>query len=1160
MKNLNMDYFFSLNKSKENSTNNIKVFTNKMLHNQLQNNIKEIPNDINAFNPLKRTHRPLSTAYCINLKDFNKQRINEFLKQKIYRNENIVQKNNIYSENLNSIIDVFNSNNVYKLVNFHQKVNGNGLEDLVLKNIVPLPTIKEKNNFFIGKHPLSYNQSQENKNVIQKNRSTNYPGFFIEKENKTFVNYKNSVNNNNPAKLNNQNSKIFMYILNKNINSLAKNDISHKNNSLIKNDNRRYNNTSHSFLYNSITNNMESNCNNSLIYSYQQQSNSSLNNKNTSNCPKSNDNIIFRINNGNNRKRSTYESTNKAKNNNENNNSNFLVKVDNTDKIKNVRTLCKEREIKRQNLKCFYYLILPGNASYLVEQCMNHRINWMKPFSIVTSLYNFKWQELSYGIDYESLGHFQNVKQIVNHYENHFVISNKAKMFANFLNYCEKKKISAFKYVPFTIVFHLKDEKPLKPEKDKNYENNIDSLNKKNNNNKYEKLKDFMNNINKYIVKYNEIGKYYDKESFKKYVKYLKYKEMAKENDNLNIKDYKKITLKKKYKVSRKNNKRKHLSFNINQKKELSPDNDDIDDDYNNNNNLNYTFYTDIFNNLVEDNNIPIYDKNKERKEEESAKNQKSEEHIIGSNTLIEIPESHFTGKNIWVVKAINLNRGMCIRIVNSYEQMLKVINKFKEGVDYNFTKAKLEENENILQIKNTIIKNKNINASPYKNYKNINEDEKIIKKNITANILNFTNKDRNSNSKINISIEKSKKQKTDEEKKNNEEKLYNCNKIIIQKYIENPLLYRGRKCDMRIWVLLTQTMKVYVFKEGHLKTCSIEYNINSKDAFVHITNYSFQKYNKNFQKYEKGNEVPFYEFQKFLDENYSERKYNIKTDMFKQIKEIVQITMKSAKDKINKNNRNFQFEIFGYDFMMDKDFNLFLIEINTNPGLEESSPWIKTIVPRMLDDALRLTIDQLFETKYDFSLINPKKENEKLNNNNNNITNNLKNSCKINGIKSSSSINIQKDINRNDKKDNYSILKTLPTLNERKNNFSEKEDKVNIPNKNCNDYNIKNCQEKNNNNIKENKNETINKNNKYISPFPVPGYSQEENIWDFVCDLNEPDLIDGFTTKGEETSVEPIKKHCYNFVFKKRKKKGKKRKVIKNTNENNEDVNIYSE
>ena len=39
-----------------------------------------------------------------------------------------------------------------------------------------------------------------------------------------------------------------------------------------------------------------------------------------------------------------------------------------------------------------------------------------------------------------------------------------------------------------------------------------------------------------------------------------------------------------------------------------------------------------------------------------------------------------------------------------------------------------------------------------------------------------------------------------------------------------------------------------------------------------------------------------------------------------------------------------------------------YVLEINTNPGYEESSPLIKMLVPRMIDDALRLTIDKVFE------------------------------------------------------------------------------------------------------------------------------------------------------------------------------------------------------
>ena len=38
---------------------------------------------------------------------------------------------------------------------------------------------------------------------------------------------------------------------------------------------------------------------------------------------------------------------------------------------------------------------------------------------------------------------------------------------------------------------------------------------------------------------------------------------------------------------------------------------------------------------------------------------------------------------------------------------------------------------------------------------------------------------------------------------------------------------------------------------------------------------------------------------------------------------------------------------------------------MNSNPGLEESSPLVSSLIPRMLDDALRLTIDDVYDTKY---------------------------------------------------------------------------------------------------------------------------------------------------------------------------------------------------
>ena len=58
---------------------------------------------------------------------------------------------------------------------------------------------------------------------------------------------------------------------------------------------------------------------------------------------------------------------------------------------------------------------------------------------------------------------------------------------------------------------------------------------------------------------------------------------------------------------------------------------------------------------------------------------------------------------------------------------------------------------------------------------------------------------------------------------------------------------------------------------------------------------------------------------------------------------------MSSVKKKLNQNERKFCFEIFGYDFIIDSDFHTWLIEVNTNPCLEESSPLLAMLIPRML-------------------------------------------------------------------------------------------------------------------------------------------------------------------------------------------------------------------
>ena len=75
----------------------------------------------------------------------------------------------------------------------------------------------------------------------------------------------------------------------------------------------------------------------------------------------------------------------------------------------------------------------------------------------------------------------------------------------------------------------------------------------------------------------------------------------------------------------------------------------------------------------------------------------------------------------------------------------------------------------------------------------------------------------------------------------------------------------------------------------------------------------------------------------------------------------IIETTLMSVRQKINKNNRKFCMEIFGYDFMVDSAMQPWLIEVNTNPCLEESNQLLRYFIPRMLDDAFKLTLDVMF-------------------------------------------------------------------------------------------------------------------------------------------------------------------------------------------------------
>ena len=287
------------------------------------------------------------------------------------------------------------------------------------------------------------------------------------------------------------------------------------------------------------------------------------------------------------------------------------------------------------------------------------------------------------------------------------------------------------------------------------------------------------------------------------------------------------------------------------------------------------------------------------------------------NNQYIYFNKNFLSSKNYWILKPPDLYQGKCIEIVNDYDELFKKCKKMFMGVD----KTNIPE---------------------------IGEEEYSDE---------FCDDD---------SYE-------DEAYKIKGSKFYCCNDIIVQKYLDKPLLYQKRKFDIRCFVLLDSNLNVYFCREGHLKGCSEFYNLDNTDKFIHITNYSFQKNSSNFERFEIGNEISYSDFKKFM------KKEGIPLEKFDQMinhmKFLIQISLKAVSKKLTKVSPVLCFEIFGYDFIVDNEFRPWILEINDNPGLCISSPVIEKIIPRMLDDAFRLTIDVVFNTKYSAECFDSRKK-----------------------------------------------------------------------------------------------------------------------------------------------------------------------------------------
>ena len=107
----------------------------------------------------------------------------------------------------------------------------------------------------------------------------------------------------------------------------------------------------------------------------------------------------------------------------------------------------------------------------------------------------------------------------------------------------------------------------------------------------------------------------------------------------------------------------------------------------------------------------------------------------------------------------------------------------------------------------------------------------------------------------------------------------------------------------------------------------------------MQLTNNAVQKHGVEYGKFEEGNIVStdtLFDFISKLPVADGRSKKQLEKDFKVRTNTIIRDTMKSIKGKIA--HQKYTFELLGYDFIIDDYLNTVLIEVNTNPCLEESN------------------------------------------------------------------------------------------------------------------------------------------------------------------------------------------------------------------------------
>ncbi|KAM8873670.1 tubulin polyglutamylase TTLL7 isoform 4-T4 [Spinachia spinachia] len=203
-----------------------------------------------------------------------------------------------------------------------------------------------------------------------------------------------------------------------------------------------------------------------------------------------------------------------------------------------------------------------------------------------------------------------------------------------------------------------------------------------------------------------------------------------------------------------------------------------------------------------------------------------------------------------------------------------------------------------------------------------------------------------------------------------NWEKLPAQEHFIVQEYLDKPFLMEGYKFDLRIYILVTSCdpLRIFLYNDGLVRMGTEKYHApseaNLSQLYMHLTNYSVNKHNENFERDEtvdKGSKRSISWFTEFLRAN----DYDV-AKFWGDVSELVVKTIIVAEPHVLHAYRMCRpgqppgsdsvcFEVLGFDIILDRKLKPWLLEINRAPSFGTDQKIDYDVKKGVLLNALKL-------------------------------------------------------------------------------------------------------------------------------------------------------------------------------------------------------------